>query len=157
MKFYSSNDKNHIVGLQEALMNGLAPDGGLYMPAHIPDLLKNFFKKESFHNIAFEVSKHFFAPEIPENTLKNIVQEAFDFDIPIIELDKQIYVLELFHGPTCAFKDFAARFMARLFGFFAEDISKRNYHLSGYIRRYWKCNSTWFFKGFWRKSNYPIP
>ncbi len=124
MKFYSSNDKNHIVGLQEALMNGLAPDGGLYMPAHIPDLLKNFFKKESFHNIAFEVSKHFFAPEIPENTLKNIVQEAFDFDIPIIELDKQIYVLELFHGPTCAFKDFAARFMARLFGFFAETFQK---------------------------------
>jgi len=123
MKFYSTNKKSPAVDLEEAIMNGLAPDGGLYMPEGIPTLTDGFLNRASslsFQDIAFEVSKNFFMPVIPENRLRTIVQESFNFDVPIVELDKHLFVLELFHGPTCAFKDFAARFMARLFGFFAE-------------------------------------
>jgi threonine synthase len=104
-------------------MNGLAPDGGLYMPSEIFRLPDDFFKKAakmSFQEVAFEASKKFFLPDVPPDVLKRIVWEAFDFKIPLVELDEELYVLELFHGPTCAFKDFAARFMARLFGFFAK-------------------------------------
>ncbi len=122
MKFYSTNKKSPLVDLEEAVMNGLAPDGGLYMPETIPKLTNDFFNRAgllSFQDIAFEVGKNFFKSMIPENTLKSMVQESFNFDVPIVKLDKNLYVLELFHGPTCAFKDFAARFMARLFGFFA--------------------------------------
>jgi len=127
MKFYSTNKKSPIVGLEEAVMNGLAPDGGLYMPFSLPHFSKDFFERAkslSFQDTAFEVGKYFFMPVVPENTLKTIVQKSFNFDVPIIKLDKQLYVLELFHGPTCAFKDFAARFMAHLFGFFVERSQK---------------------------------
>jgi len=127
MKFYSTQMKSPTVGLGQAVMNGLAPDGGLYMPFRIPRLPNGFFKKAnsmSFQDIAFEVSKNFFIPDLPKSILVNIVQEAFNFSIPLVELDKQLYVLELFHGPTCAFKDFAARFMARILGFFAEKLQQ---------------------------------
>jgi len=127
MKFYSTNRKSPTVELKKAVMNGLAPDGGLYMPETIPKLSPDFFNRAvllSFQDVAFEVGKLFFSPMVPENTLKKIVQESFDFDIPIIKLDRQLYTLELFHGPTCSFKDFAARFMARLFGYFAERSQK---------------------------------
>lgn len=116
-----------MVGLEEAVMNGLAPDGGLYMPTKIPRLSNNFFKRSktiSFQDIAFETSKNFFLPDIPQSTLKTIVHEALNFNVPLVQLNNQIYALELFHGPTCAFKDFAARFMARLFGYFAERLQK---------------------------------
>ncbi len=123
MKFYSTQRKSPIVGLYEAVMNGLAPDGGLYMPFSIPRLPNDFFKQTdsmSFQDIALEVGKNFFAPDVPHNTLMKIINESFNFDVPLVKLDAQLYVFELFHGPTCAFKDFAARFMARLFGFFSE-------------------------------------
>ena len=124
MKFYSTHNKKHMAGLEEALINGLAPDGGLYMPCRLPIFSKDFFINESFNGISFEIAKHFFSPEIPEVTLKNIVQEAFNFEVPVVKLNDRVSVLELFHGPTCAFKDFAARFMARVFGFFAETSRK---------------------------------
>lgn len=127
MKFYSTNKNSPAVDLEEAIMNGLAPDGGLYMPEAIPKLTDDFLNQGSslsFQDIAFEVGKNFFMPAIPENRLRTIVQEAFNFDVPIVKLDNHLYVLELFHGPTCAFKDFAARLMARLFGFFAEKSQK---------------------------------
>lgn len=123
MKFYSTQKNSPIVGLQEAVMNGLAPDGGIYMPTEIPRLSSVFFKQTqelSFQDMAFEASKNLFVPEIPQDVLETIVREAFNFAVPLVVLDKQLYVLELFHGPTCAFKDFAARFMARLIGFFVE-------------------------------------
>ncbi len=128
MKFYSTNKKSPVVGLEEAVMNGLAPDGGLYMPVCIPKLRNDFFNQAgslSFQDVAFEVGKNFFMSVIPKPVLSTIIQESFNFDIPIIKLDTHVYVLELFHGPTCAFKDFAARFMARLFGFFAERVQKK--------------------------------
>lgn len=124
MKFYSTNQKNLRVGLREAVMNGLAPDGGLYMPVRIPRMSVNFLKRAgmmSFPEITFEVSKNFFIPDVPRRTLERIVRESFDFEVPIVKLDDNLAVLELFHGPTCAFKDFAARFMARLFGFFVAE------------------------------------
>ena len=127
MKFYSTQQNSPLVGLQEAIMNGLAPDGGLYMPARIPRLPSGIFEKAtkmSFQDIAFEASKKFFLPDVPQDTLGAIIHEALSFDVPLVELDKQLYVLELFHGPTCAFKDFAARFIAHLFGFFAEKLQQ---------------------------------
>ena len=124
MKFYSTNKNSPLVGLQEAIMRSLAPDGGLYMPMGIPKLpnkILNQLSEMSFQEIAFEVSKIFFAPDVPNKTLKKIIFNAFDFKIPLKEIDKNIFVLELFHGPTCAFKDFAARFMAGVFGHFANE------------------------------------
>lgn len=123
MRFYSTKRNCSEVGLEEAVMNGLAPDGGLYMPSKISKLPDDFFKQAhsmSFQDISLEISKNFFLPDIPCDVLATIVSEALNFDLPLVELNDQIYALELFHGPTCAFKDFAARFMARVFGFFAE-------------------------------------
>ncbi len=128
MNFYSTNKKSPNVGLYEAIINGLAPDGGLYMPENIPKLEKDFFKKAStmsLQEVAFKMAEKFFTPDIPNKILKNIIDNAFNFELPIIEIDKNIYSLELFHGPTAAFKDFAARFMARIFGFYAEKESKK--------------------------------
>lgn len=130
MKFYSTSDsksKKTLVSLETAVMNGLAKDGGLYMPEKIPTLPKNFFTKAknmSFQEITFQTAKLFFMPDIPEKTLKKMVYESFNFKVPIVKIDKEISILELFHGPTCAFKDFAARFMARLISHFAEKSGK---------------------------------
>jgi len=126
MKFHSTkkseNDKS--VGLKEAVLNGLAPDGGLYMPDTIPKFDGDFFQKiegMSFPDIAFEIAKYFITQEdVPESILRSMVNEAFNFEVPIIELDKNLYVLELFHGPTLAFKDFGARFMAVLMSYFVK-------------------------------------
>lgn len=123
MKFFSTNQKNNLVGLEEAVLNGLASDGGLYLPCSVPSLSQDFFsseQSENFQEIAFNAAKLFFVPDLPEKTLRTIIEKSYDFPIPLVALEENLFVLELFHGPTCAFKDFAARFMARLFGFFAE-------------------------------------
>ncbi len=123
MKFYSTNKKSPLADLKEAVMGGLAPDGGLYMPAEIPKLPPDFFKRAPslpFDELAFEVSQKFFTPDVPLPELRTMTAEAFNFAVPLVEIDKDLWVLELFHGPTAAFKDFAARFMARLFGYFAQ-------------------------------------
>lgn len=127
MKFHSTNktkEDNSNVSLKEAVLNGLAPDGGLYMPDVIPKLANNFLKKMenmSFPDIAFDVAKYFISEEdIPEGVLRNMIKIAFNFEIPLLPLDKDIYVLELFQGPTLAFKDFGARFMAQLLGYFVK-------------------------------------
>ena len=128
MKFYSTKHVSPIVGLKEAVMNGLAPDGGLYMPTIIPELKNNFFAqayKMSLPDVAFAAGREFFCPDVPENVLGSIINEAFNFEVPLVELDKDLYVLELFHGPTLAFKDFGARFMARLLGYFATRSEKK--------------------------------
>ncbi|MEW6652199.1 MAG: threonine synthase [Bacteroidota bacterium] len=130
MKYYSTNNKNKLFSFEKAVMKGLADDGGLFMPEFIPHLGKDFFEnleKKSFAEIALEVSKHFAGDEIPQKTLQEIVSDAINFPAPIIETDKNLFVLELFHGPTFAFKDFGARFMAKTMGFFA---AKQNSHLN---------------------------
>lgn len=121
MKYYSTNHKAPQASLQEAVVKGLAPDRGLYMPERIQALPQSFFEtieQRSFQEIAYEVAKAFFGEDIENETLKQIVYETLSFDTPIVEVSKNIYSLELFHGPTLAFKDVGARFMARLLGYF---------------------------------------
>lgn len=121
MKFYSTNKKCMPVTFREAVMKGLAEDGGLFMPEEIPILPPSFFQNLrliSFQEIAYEVSRHLLIQEVPPGKLKEIVESAFNFEVPLRLLSDQIYILELFHGPTLAFKDFAARFMARLMAHF---------------------------------------
>lgn len=127
MRFYSTNQKSPEVGIKEAVLRGLAPDGGLYMPGKIPVLPSDFFthiRSLSFQDISFEIARRLFGEDIPSKILKTIVYEALTFDAPLVRLDQKLYVLELFHGPTLAFKDFAARFMARLMGYFVQGSKK---------------------------------
>lgn len=121
MKYYSTNNKNLKVSFQEAVTKGLSPDGGLFMPEFIPQLDTKFLQnldKYSIQEIGFEVSKLFVEDEIPDSDLNNIIDDAINFDAPLVKLDEQISILELFHGPTLAFKDFGARFMARTMSYF---------------------------------------
>lgn len=130
MKYYSTNTKGKFFSFEESVMKGLADDGGLFMPESIPNLGKEFFEtieKKSFTEIAFEVSMHFVGEDFPINKLEEIVYSAINFSAPIVEVKNNLFVLELFHGPTLAFKDFGARFMAKTMGYFAQ---KENSHLN---------------------------
>jgi threonine synthase len=121
MKYYSTNRQSLLATLKEAVVRGLAPDGGLYMPKQIPTLPKSFFAeidKMNFKDIAFTVAEALMGEDIDKETLRTIVSETLNFDTPVIQVSKNIYSLELFHGPTLAFKDVGARFMARLLGHF---------------------------------------
>lgn len=129
MQYYSLNKKAPNVSFKDAVIKGLAPDKGLYFPESITPLPKGFFNHiEYFTNqeIAFEVIKQFVGEEIPEKELKQIIAETLVFDFPVVEIEKNISTLELFHGPTMAFKDVGARFMARCFGYFNKDKSAEN-------------------------------
>ncbi|MCT3758922.1 threonine synthase [Elizabethkingia anophelis] len=122
MKYYSTRGK-HSVNIQQAVLNGLADDGGLYMPAYIPQLSASFFEnieKKTLPEIGFEVAKLFLEDSVPDAVLKQMIDEVLNFDIPVMPVHHNIYSLELFHGPTLAFKDVGARFMARLMSYFAE-------------------------------------
>ena len=121
MNYYSLNKKAAKVSFKDAVIKGLAPDKGLYFPENIRPLPKAFFDNIdnlSHSEIAFEAIKQFVSPEIPEDILKTIIEETLSFDFPIVELNKNISTLELFHGPTMAFKDVGARFMARCLAYF---------------------------------------
>lgn len=121
MKYYSTNKQTSPADLQEAVVKGLAPDKGLYMPEIINMLPDSFFQKIqdlSFQEISFEVAKAFFGDDIEPDTLRHIVFDTLNFDTPLIKVEDHIFSLELYHGPTLAFKDVGARFMARLLGYF---------------------------------------
>jgi len=121
MNFYSLNKKASDVSFKDAVIKGLAPDKGLYFPESITPLEGDFFNHiEYFTNneIAYEVIKQFVADEIPEKELKEIIEETLSFEFPVVPIEDNISTLELFHGPTMAFKDVGARFMARCFGYF---------------------------------------
>lgn len=123
MKYYSTEGQTPKVSLQEAVVKGLAPDNGLYMPEKIKRLPNSFFEsidKLSFQEIAYTVADAFFGEDIESDTLKKIVYETLNFDTPIVNVVDNIYSLELFHGPTLAFKDVGGRFMARLLAYFIE-------------------------------------
>ncbi len=127
MFFYSTHNKNLKVNLQQAVTQGLAPDNGLYMPERIPLLPNTFFdsiEKKSFQEIAFTVADHFLGEDIPKEELKKIVEHTIQFDAPLVKIEERIYALELFHGPTLAFKDFGARFMSQLLSYFARQQEK---------------------------------
>lgn len=121
MQYYSTNGLAPKTSLQDAVVRGLAPDKGLYMPEVIPTIPKAFFNnisEMSLQDIAYVVANTLFGQDIESETLKNIVNDTLNFDIPLKHVNGNIYSLELFHGPTLAFKDVGSRFMARLLGYF---------------------------------------
>jgi len=129
MNYYSLNNKNTQVSFKEAVIQGLAQDKGLYFPSKIKPLEKSFFDTiENLSNaeIAFQVIKPFVGDSIPEEKLKEIVRETLSFDFPVVSLHENCYSLELYHGPTMAFKDVGARFMARCLAYFNEGKNQKN-------------------------------
>lgn len=121
MKYYSTKKQSADVTLQEAVVKGLAPDKGLYMPEKIKTLPQSFYDNignMTFQEIAYKVADAFFGEDIDAPTLKQIVYDTLNFDTPLVHVEDKIYSLELYHGPTLAFKDVGARFMARLLGYF---------------------------------------
>ena len=121
MKYYSTNKIAPLASLEEAVVKGLASDRGLYMPEYIESLDESVIanlKNQSFHEIACVVARAFFGEDIAPDVLDEIVKDTLSFDTPVVHVDDNIYSLELFHGPTLAFKDVGARFMARTLGYF---------------------------------------
>ncbi len=121
MKFYSTNGQAPVATLEKAVVKGLAEDKGLYMPERIKPLPQEFFdniENLSFQEIAYTVADAFFGEDVPAEDLKRIVYDTLAFDTPCVKVTDTIYSLELFHGPTLAFKDVGARFMARLLQYF---------------------------------------
>lgn len=128
MKYFSLNNNSPKVSFQEAVMLGLAPDRGLYFPESITPLPDSFFQNIenlSQEEIAFEAIKQFVGDEIPETELKRIIADTICFDFPCVPVENNVYSLELFHGPTMAFKDVGARFMSRCLGYFNRNDDKK--------------------------------
>ncbi len=121
MRYRSTSREAPLTSLRGAVLRGLAPDGGLYMPAeiarHSPEELEEF-RRLPFTEVCFRVVRPFATPDVPEEVLWQVVSEAINFPVNMVSLSPGLHILELFHGPTLAFKDFGARFMARLMGYF---------------------------------------
>ena len=123
MKYYSTNGKAPLATLEKAVVKGLAEDKGLYMPERIKPLSKEFFdniQDMTLQEIAYQVADCFFGEDVDAESLRRIVYDTLSFDIPLVKVTDNIYSLELFHGPTLAFKDVGARFMARLLQYFVK-------------------------------------
>ena len=128
MKFYSTNNKELSVNFKDAVIKGLAPDGGLFYPESLPQLDKSFIDKLpnlSLAEIGFEVSKLFLGDDIPSDKLQEICEDALNFPTPLVSFEPNVYSLELFHGPSCAFKDVGARFMSRCLNYFAQESDEK--------------------------------
>ena len=127
MRYRSTSRQAPLTSLRGAVLRGLAPDGGLYMPVeiarHSPEELEEF-RKLPFTEVCFRAVKPFATPDVPEEVLWQIVSEAINFPVKLVSLSPGLHILELFHGPTLAFKDFGARFMARLMGYFVRGESR---------------------------------
>lgn len=124
MQYYSTNDRSLRVDLKEAILRSLPADNGLYMPVELPSLPDSFwdsYRDLSFQEIGFQVAKAFFGEDVPDEALGKMVDGTLEFDAPVVKIAEQDYILELFHGPTLAFKDFGARFMARLMAWLTRD------------------------------------
>jgi threonine synthase len=127
MKYYSTNNPKHQVGLTEAVIKGLPPDNGLYMPERIPVLPNDLIEKMpemSFREIGYAVIGALFSEDLSEKQIHELVDHTLSFDAPIVEVEEDVYSLELFHGPTLAFKDVGARFCSKLMSMMVEDKSK---------------------------------
>ena len=145
MKYFSTNKQSPFVDFKEATIQGQAPDKGLYFPETIPTVDKNLIvdiENISNEDIGFRVLKPYVGNTIPDENLFQIVSESISFPIPLVKISDYIYSLELFHGPTLAFKDVGARFMSRCLGFFLKDEKKnrvcvypsiRIFRYNGYI------------------------
>ncbi|MCX2573353.1 threonine synthase [Pedobacter sandarakinus] len=124
MKLYSTNNKNLQVSFKDAVFNSMPQDKGLYMPVDIPKLDNDFIaniEQYSLPEIAYKVAATLLKDEIPAKDLKAIIDDAINFEAPVVKIDKATFVLELFHGPSLAFKDFGARFMSRVMAYFLQD------------------------------------
>lgn len=131
MQLYSTNNRSKTFSLKEAVLKSMPEDKGLFMPNGWPHVSRDFINdidKLSFNEIALQVSKCLLQDDVPENVLEQIIYDAYDFTSPVVHLQDQFHVLELFHGPTLAFKDFGAQFMSRLMAYFM-DISKGELHV----------------------------
>ncbi len=129
MNYHSLNNKANIVSFQEAVIQGLASDRGLFFPEKITPLPPSFFENIenlSHEEIAFQAIKQFVGDEIPEAELKHIIAETLSFDFPLVEIEDNVFSLELFHGPTMAFKDVGARFMSRCLAYFNRGKNVKN-------------------------------
>ena len=127
MIYFSTNKSSIPVSLKKATLEGLAPDGGLYIPSEIPSFSPDEIKLlegASFNNIAFAIAKKFIGSDISPDQLSDMIDNCYTFETPIVQLDSNTFVEELFCGPTLAFKDYGARFLARLTGFFASEEQK---------------------------------
>jgi threonine synthase len=124
LNYYSTNKKSKGVSFKEAVIKGIADDGGLFMPESFPVLPEKFvyeIEQLSFHEISYKIAASFIEDEIPSTILHEIVERAINFDAPLIGLNEDINILELFHGTTLAFKDFGARFMAEVLSYFSKE------------------------------------
>lgn len=124
MLYYSTNDRSLRVELKQAILRSLPADNGLYMPVELPQVPKGFwdsYRGMSFQEIGFNVAHAFFREDVPQDALQGIVDGTLEFDAPLVTLSETDHILELFHGPTLAFKDFGARFMARLMAWLTRD------------------------------------
>jgi threonine synthase len=127
MNYYSTENRQLKRSLKNALLEGLAPDGGLFMPESIPVLSKTqlqSFKNKTFQEIAREIAWSLFHEDLSESDILEITDSAINFDTPLVKVEEGIYTLELFHGPTLAFKDVGARFMARMLGHFTRGLEQ---------------------------------
>ncbi len=122
MNYYSTQDKNLRATLRDAVIQGLAPDNGLYMPIEIPQLSTDFFETlstKTFNEIGLDVARNLLGDDLNDAVLHKIISHTLQFDAPLVEVEKDVFSLELFHGPTLAFKDFGARFLSGLLSHFA--------------------------------------
>jgi len=127
MKLYSTNNPSNYVDFKEALFKGLPEDNGLYMPLELKKMPKAFIQNltdYTFQDLSFQVARHLIQDSIPKNDLAEIIESAISFPAPLVELDQDTHILELFHGPSLAFKDFGARFMAKTMGYFNKQEDK---------------------------------
>jgi len=125
MNYYSTEKNTPTVSFEEALFVGLPPDNGLYMPEKFLKVNKSIFNIDNFRDLSFEIAKTFLDNLVKEDELFNIINECYNFPVPLVELKENIFVLELFHGPTAAFKDFGARFMSRMMSYFLKGQKKK--------------------------------
>jgi threonine synthase len=124
MKFHSTRNKTQSYSFRDVIIKGLAPDGGLFMPDRIDPFDRNYFNdlgKKSLVDLSFDVAKQLLSGQLPDDVLYDIVKRTVNFDVPLKQVDEDAWALELYHGPTLAFKDFGARFLAGLMGYFAQD------------------------------------
>ena len=127
MHYYSTSNRELKSTLKEAVIKGLAPDSGLYMPSSIPVLTRatlEGFRNMELPEIAVTLSRTLFGSEVPEAELTRLTEEAINFDTPLVQVEEGLYALELFHGPTLAFKDVGARFLARLLAYFTRELDE---------------------------------
>lgn len=128
MKLYSTKNPSTRVSFKEAVFNSMPQDKGLYMPVNIPrldDQFLNNLDKYTLPEIAFHVAQHLIGDDIPDADLKAIIEDAINFPAPVVKLEENVFVLELWHGPSLAFKDFGARFMSRVMSYFLEEGEKQ--------------------------------